>query len=231
MARSAPACRCAHPASGTRRVRTPCGRKPGLTARSRRKLRTSKPALISTTTARATSAMTRAPRMTRPPRLAVPPREVSESAAFRLIAEACRAGRMPKRMPVATAAARANRSTRPSMAASRNCGIAAGPKRCTRTIPKRATSRPSNPPARESTKLSDSSCATIWLRDAPMANRTAISLRREAPRASSRLATLAQAIRSSRPTAPLNTSSGWRVSPESSSRMGYRLGRKPALSA
>jgi hypothetical protein len=58
-----------------------------------------------------------------------------------------------------------------------------------------------------------------------MAMRMAISRRRVAPRASSRLATLTQAISSRNPTAPMSTSSGFSTEPESSSRQ--RKNRRP----
>ena len=67
---------------------------------------------------------------------------------------------------------------------------------------------PAMPPAPASSRLSISSCRTIWLRLAPIAVRIAISRRRDAARASSRLATLAQAISSTRPTSHWRTIRG-----------------------
>jgi hypothetical protein len=72
--------------------------------------------------------------------------------------------------------------------------------------------RPTAPPASDSTMLSVSNWRTMRLRLAPMAARTANSLRRVVERASSRLATFAQAISSTNPTAPNSTS---RVEPTS----------------
>ena len=65
---------------------------------------------------------------------------------------------------------------------------------------------------RESRMLSIRSCRTIRARPAPIARRTAISRCRDAARASSRLATLAQAISSTSPTAAISTKSGARYS-------------------
>ena len=65
-----------------------------------------------------------------------------------------------------------------------------------------ARATPQAPPRAASTRLSTSSCRAISARDAPSAVRTVISRWRAVPRASSRLATLAQAISSTKPTAP-----------------------------
>ncbi len=55
------------------------------------------------------------------------------------------------------------------------------------------------PPKTASSTLSTSAWATICARDAPIATRTAVWVRRATARASSRLATFAQAISSTRP--------------------------------
>ena len=62
-----------------------------------------------------------------------------------------------------------------------------------------ATARPATPPSRDNKTLSASACEMTCLREAPMARRTAVWERRAAARASSRLATLAQAISSTIP--------------------------------
>ena len=64
-----------------------------------------------------------------------------------------------------------------------------------------APSSPAAPPSEESTRLSTSICRSRRARLAPSAVRTAISFWREAARASSRLATFADAISSTQPTA------------------------------
>ena len=76
------------------------------------------------------------------------------------------------------------------------------------------TRSPSTPPHTASSRLSVSSCRTTRVRRAPRASRTAISRRRLDPRASSRFATLAQAMRSTKPTAASSTSSDVRMSPD-----------------
>ena len=71
-----------------------------------------------------------------------------------------------------------------------------------------ASGRPASAPSTHSARLSTSSWRTRWRRPAPIASRTAISFCRDQARASSRLATLAQAISTTRPTMPASTSSG-----------------------
>ena len=62
----------------------------------------------------------------------------------------------------------------------------------------------SSPPISESSTLSTSSCRTMRQRVAPSDTRTDISRARAAERASIRFATLAQAISSTKPTAPIS---------------------------
>ena len=66
------------------------------------------------------------------------------------------------------------------------------------------------PPANASIVLSIRSWRTIRARPAPIASRTAISCCRTRARARSRLATLAQAMRSTSATPAMRTRSGWR---------------------
>ena len=87
------------PASGSRKVSTPAGWKPGFTARRRTKLRISRPAPISTTTASAISEPPARCACARPARPVVPPRPPSFKAAVRLAPRTCSAGTMPNRMP------------------------------------------------------------------------------------------------------------------------------------
>ena len=68
-----------------------------------------------------------------------------------------------------------------------------------------ATNTPITPPMAESTRLSTSSWRTSRPRVAPSDSRTAISRCRMNPRAMSRLATLAQAMSSTRPTMHIST--------------------------
>ena len=69
----------------------------------------------------------------------------------------------------------------------------------------REAARPPGRPRSESTRLSTSNWRTNWPRDAPIDRRTAISFCRANARAISRLATLAQAISSTRPTMHIST--------------------------
>jgi hypothetical protein len=62
--------------------------------------------------------------------------------------------------------------------------------------------RPSRPPAMAYTMTSVSSCVASRRRDAPNADRTAISVPRPSPRASSRFATFTHPISSTTATAP-----------------------------
>ncbi len=71
------------------------------------------------------------------------------------------------------------------------------------------TPTPSAPPPSVSSRLSVSNCPKIVARAAPRALRTASSFCRVMPRASSRLATLTQAISSTKPTAPSSSHSIW----------------------
>ena len=70
-----------------------------------------------------------------------------------------------------------------------------------------AITRPSAPPAIDSTRLSTSSWRTSCPRVAPIDRRTAISRCRMNPRAMSRFATLAQAMSSTSPTMHMSTMS------------------------
>ena len=65
-----------------------------------------------------------------------------------------------------------------------------------------ASSSPKIPPARPSSVFSVRSWRTSRARPAPIAVRSAISRRRDADRDSSRFATFAEAISSTKPTAP-----------------------------
>jgi hypothetical protein len=67
---------------------------------------------------------------------------------------------------------------------------------------------PRAPPATASSMLSVSNWRISLDRPAPSDSRTAISLRRDVARANNRLATLAQEIKSTRPTTTIRTESG-----------------------
>ncbi|CAM4509941.1 hypothetical protein MYXA107069_23205 [Myxococcus xanthus] len=81
------------------------------------------------------------------------------------------------------------------------------------SVPHNASSIPSTPPARDSTRLSVRNCATSRPRLAPSAARMDTSRPRAAIRANSRLATLLHAASSTKPTAPSNSHSVPRTLP------------------
>ena len=197
----------------SRKVSRPPGWNPRLAERRLTKLRISSPEPISTSTASATSDTTRALRSSLPGRPAVPPRPPSVRAAFRFTPDARIAGRIPNRIPVASEAPKANTKSRASNRASWSLGMLSGPSRAASSVAPRASTSPAAPPASDRIVLSARSCPAMRPRVAPMAARTASSFRRPVPRASSKLATLAQAISSSNPTAPARISRGWRAGP------------------
>jgi hypothetical protein len=71
-----------------------------------------------------------------------------------------------------------------------------------------AKTKPATPPSPAKSTLSVSSCLTSRIRPAPSAKRTAISFWRAVALESSRLATFAQAIKSTRPTTAIKMRSG-----------------------
>ena len=99
----------------------------------------------------------------------------------------------------------------------------AAPEAPTGSTPRAST--PAAPPATAMTRLSVSICWTRRPLAAPTAVRIETSFCRAAARASSSVATFAQAISSTNATAPSITSSMVRTSPTSASRSGRRLGR------
>lgn len=103
---------------------------------------------------------------------------------------------------------------RSSVACSRR-GTPSGLKSVMSLMPQTANTRPAMPPSTPSTVLSASSCATSRPRPAPMAARTAISRARDAPRASSRFATLPHAMKKTSITAPSRMKRRWRSDPTS----------------
>ena len=215
------------PLSDMRIVSTFSASKPGFTAPSAIEVRISRAEPTSSTTASATSLITsmvralfwRSPVPERPP--------LSLRVALRSGRELCSAGIRPNRMPVNPAARTVNASTRQSTPTSE-------PSRPTRgrlavftlsraRIPTTPNAAPATPPASESSTLSVSSCRMMRPRPAPMAARIAISRRRPTARASSRFATLAQAISSTKLTAPTRTRREERTLLTRASRIGSTL--------
>ena len=145
-----------------------------------------------------------------------PPRApVSFRVMLRSAREACIAGTNPKRMPVPSASSR----VKPITVQSSVTAAPSGPMRgmlpgftaSNARTPSAPITSPKTPPSIESSTLSVSSWRTMRLRPAPMAERMAISRARPVARASSRLATFAQAISSTQPTAPNRTKSAART--------------------
>ena len=122
------------------------------------------------------------------------------------------AGATPNNMPAPAEAASENAITEALISTSaprgspRTTADASSTSHIARTVP-------SAPPANASTALSAPSHFTNCSRLAPSAARIAVSCARAVARTSRRLATLAQAISSTRPTTAVSTSSGDRVLP------------------
>ena len=154
-------------------------------------------------------------------------RPPSFSVSFSSARDAWIAGAIPNSTPVTSDTSAVNAATRPSTPTSRRRGMLSGADATSASTPQNASSRPTAPPASAMSTLSVSSCWTIRPRLAPSAVRSAISLRRDAARASSRFATLAHAISSTRPTAPSRTKSARPVSPTISSCSGRTVALKP----
>ncbi len=208
-------------------VSTLVASKPGSTLRSATAVRTSSAEPMSSTRARATSSTTSTARVLfcRNP---LPERPLpSLRVVLRSSREAWSAGMSPNRMPVAIDSAIVNARTRQSTVTTEPFSPTRGrPAVFTASsarIPAVPRSRPSAPPANDSMRLSVSSCRMMRPRPAPMAARTAISRLRVVARASSRFATFAQAMSSTKLTAPSSSQSVGRTFATSASRSGSAL--------
>src|SRR5258708_3724244 len=155
---------------------------------------------------------------------------------FRSAREAFNAGTSPNTIPVSSDTPSVNTNTRQSSTtpdpSSPIRGMFPGLITSSARTPTYPSPRPSTPPARDNITLSVSNCRINAPRPAPIAARMAISRLRIVARASSRFATLAQAINSTKLTAPTNTSSDFRTSPTTVSRSGsavnVSVGRIPS---
>ena len=107
---------------------------------------------------------------------------------------------MPSDTPIVNSSTRQSRPTTPPFSPTR--GRSAVFTASSARMPTTPSTSPQAPPIADSSTLSVSSCTMMRPRPAPMAERMAISRRRPVARTSSRLATLAQAISRTRPTAP-----------------------------
>ena len=196
----------------SRKVTTRAGWNPGSTSWSRWKLRISSPAPARSTTARAISTITSAPRA-RVPARPFEPRAPSRMTPLRSVREVWRAGARPNRTPVSSEIPRAKSSAVPSMPTWSSRGVFCGPSATSARVIHSASATPAAPPASARTRLSVRSCRTMRPLPAPSAERITISPSRAAARTSSRFATLAAAISRTRPTAPSRSSSFLRRSP------------------
>ncbi len=185
---------------------------------------------VTSTNARATSAVTRTRRRVRLPPPAVP-RPPSLSADATLVNDCWRAGARPTRRPVIRVSTAAAAKTAASTRTSFSRGASAGARATSASTPHMPSSRPATPPAAAMTRLSVASCRTIRPRLAPSAMRVASSRRRPDARASSRLAMLAQAMSSTKVTAPASATSAGRICPVTRSARGWTRNPVRALAS
>ena len=179
----------------------PCGVKPMGTCCRLARLCRSRPAPISRMVAKAISAA--ASILRRRARISpADPRPPCLRASPRFAPRARQAGASPKRSPVSSVKAQANRRTSESTCTAETGSRLGGSAALMARTAAKAPRMPQAPPAAASTPLSTSSWRTSRPRPAPRAARTASSVRRATERASRRLAMLAQAIRSTKTTAP-----------------------------
>ncbi len=204
------------------------GRKPGSTALMRRRLSTSRPAPIRRTSERATSETTRPSRRRRRPLPAERP--PSFSTELRSVRSACRAGTRPIVTPVSNERTRPKASTDPSRGRFPSSRGRPPGARATRPLtPQSPRVTPRAPPTEARTIPSARSSRTIRPRPAPRALRSAISFLRSVARASRRLATFAQAMRSTRATAPWSATRLGRTSSTTMSPSGTTPTPRPAF--
>ena len=150
----------------------------------------------------------------RPPAICPAPARMALMRSSRVL---CSAGKSPNTMPVMTLNAAENTITGPL---TENCIVSAacGGRRALMTLSVHcATNSDARPPTSASITLSVRRSTTRCRRVAPSARRMPISLARPAPRASSRLAMLAQAMRRTTPVT------------ENSSRIGVFASRSMEL--
>ena len=207
----------------------PSVRKPGSTACTRQRARMSRPADTSSTTERATSAITSAPRSRsrRPP---TPARAPSRKPAASTSRSARQAGAMPKPTAMRTVVIAAKTRMRQSTVGVSAIGSVVGTRRATSGVAVKARSTPSAPPSSASSRLSVRSWRSRRSRPAPSAVRTASSCRRTSARASSRLARFVHAMSRTHKAAPKSAFNSRRAWGETSSRRRTRLAPVPTFS-
>ena len=185
-------------------------RKPGSTRRRLNRLRANRPAPTNSSSESASCATTRMRRIRAPPPADARAAGCSRSVEATSARLACNAGASPNSRPVKVESASVKTSRRMSSVAAIHPPVAfAGRMRSSALVVHTETSSPSRPPASAMTRLSIRSCRSSERRAAPNARRMAISRRRDAARASNKLATLAQAISSTKPTSAIRAVSGF----------------------
>ena len=136
------------------------------------------------------------------------------------------AGTRPTSTVATSAVAKAKSTTGRLMPVSVRRGISAGLSATSVSSTAAAAATPRRPPAPAMSALSASSWRTRTPRPAPSAARTAISRRRDAPRAKIRPATLPHAISSTRTTAAISSHRVCRAGPKMKSSSGVTTIRK-----
>ena len=129
-------------------------------------------------------------------------------------------GVRPMPTVVSTPTAMTKATVRQSVAGTAKLGSWIGLRARSASLVHWASSQPPPPPSTTSRALSMSSNRTSCRSSAPIARRRDISRRRASPRASRRLATLAQAIRNTRATAPKSSDTAGRTSWKTSAASG-----------
>ena len=163
------------------------------------------------------------------PRL-VPPRAPSFNADPSVDRHVRRAGNTPNTRPVRTVSSPAPKSSRRSTGGTSAIGSVEGTSLAMSGADATATITPSAPPAPASTRLSVNIWRTRRSTLAPIAARTANSVRRASARAISRFARLVHAISNTQSEAPMSAHSNVRDWPRSSSRQRNALALMSASS-
>ena len=187
------------------------GLNPGDTRTRLEKLRSRRPAPMSSTRASPISRTTRAERILRWRTLPDPPRLSSFNESLIGCCVTCSAGTNPKTTPVTTESASAKSTTGQFSAMFCIRGMPPTEALVSSESAHAATINPAAPPTHDRTTLSTTSWRMTRARLAPSAIRSAISFCRSTARASSRLATLAQAISRTSATAPVSSTSAGRM--------------------
>ena len=171
------------------------------------RVRTKRPAPITSSNESATCVLT-SDESSRDRELLIP--AFSLSTGDGPAAVACKAGASPNKMPVAIATVLVNPITCQFGVKSKITCIDPLERIATRKrLETQASPIPNIAPIKDSSTLSVRSWRRMRPRPAPMARRTAISLCRVVARASSKFATLAQAINNTKVTTAISTTSGF----------------------